>query len=135
MSVVDKDGEINDLHGWIDGEDGEFTPLTAKLPYQKREGVTAARILTNWCLQAELSPDQFRVREVKSYPDKSRIMKFSAKQELVEFLKGRGGHMNYCGNRMEIHYRKKNLKYQTFDWEANVEDLLLDNEEKSSTKQ
>ena len=61
-------------------------------------------------------------------------MRFSAKKELVTFLKEREGIMNYCGNRMEIHYRKKNITCQTFDWEANLEDLLLDDDEESSTK-
>ena len=134
LSVTDKDGTIDDFHGWIEGEDGDFTPLTAKLPYQKRPGVTPARILVNWCKQAKLEPDQFRVREIVAHQDKSRIMRFSAKKELVNFLKERGGIMNYCGNRMEIHYQKKNLVRHTFEWEANLEDLLLDDEEESSTK-
>ena len=135
MSVTDKDGEINDLHGWIEGEDGDLTPLTVKMPHQKRPGVTAARILSNWCHQAGLDFDQFRVRDVNTHQDGSRILRFSAKKELVTFLKSRGGRMNYCGNRMEIHYHKKNVMRQTFEWEANMEDLLLDDEEKSSTKQ
>ena len=133
LSVTDKDGAIDDFHGWVEGEDGDYTPLTAKMPYQRRPGVTAARILTNWCNQAKLDLDQFRVRDVVTYQDKSRVMKFSAKKELVDFLKQKGGTMNFCGNRMEIHFQKKNIVRHTFEWEANLEDLLLDDEEKSST--
>jgi hypothetical protein len=133
LSVTDKDGTIDDFHGWIEGEDGDFTPLTTKMPFQKRQGVTAARILTNWCQQAKLEPDQFRVREIVAHQDKSRIMRFSAKKELVNFLKEREGIMNFCGTRMEIFYHKKNIKCHTFEWEANLEDLLLDDVEESDT--
>ncbi len=134
MSVTDKDGEINDFHGWIDGEDGDFTPLTTRMPRNRRTGMTPGRILINWCQQAGCPLDQFRIRDVRELEGGPRILRFSAKQDLVTFLQLKNGRLNYCGSMMEVHYRKQNVAKHVFDWqqEDQMANLLLDDD--ASTK-